>query len=142
MASKYTYPSESLRWFIHQNKLAIVTTDVINTAVVVNNIFAPIDESLTDALLVYYNGSVPKLDIVSKTIHKQEPDISRRLHGALVSYVLSRLYGDKPEMNEADIISANRHYMTWRKRLGITNGGKMRYTGPKVPIPDKRTALR
>ena len=142
MASKYTYPRKYLRWYLEDGKLALVTTDVIDSALVVNNIFSTIDESLIDGLLVEYNGSVPHLDIASKTIHKQEPDVGSRVHSALIHYILSRLYSDRPNKNEADIISANSHYTIWRRRIAIANGGKARYFGSKVPIPDKRTSLR
>jgi len=141
LSSKYTYPRRYLRWFIEDNKLALVTTGVVDSSVVVDSIFSAIDESLDDGLLVYYKGGAPHLEM-SEDIHKEEPDINPRLHSALIDYILSRLYGDKPDMNESDIISANRHYMAWKKRLGITNGGKLRYAGPKIPIPDKQLSLR
>ena len=140
--SIYTYPARYLRWFVENNELALVTTNVVDTSVVVNSIFSRIDESKVDGMLVEYEGGVPHLDIASKNIHKQEPNINRRIHGALIDYVLSKLYASKPSMNEADIISANRHYTTFRRRIAITDGGKVGYAGPKVPIPDRRMALR
>jgi len=142
MASKYTYPEKYLRWFLEDNKIALVTTDVVDASVVVDDIFNAIDESLVDGLLVYYEGSVPKLDISAKNIQTYEPDIPKRVQSALIHYILSNLYADKLDMNEADIVSANRHYTAWKKRIAITNGGKLQYDGPKIPIPDKRTALR
>lgn len=140
MSSKYTVPSKYLRWFIEDNKIALITTNIVDSTSI-NSIFNKIDESIVNGILVYYEGSVTHLEM-SEAIHKEEPDINPRLHSALQNYILSRLYGDKPDMNEADIISANRHYSSWRKRLGVTNGGKLRYTGPKVTIPDKRVSLR
>jgi len=140
LSSKYTVPSKYLRWFIEDNKIALVTTNIVDSTSI-NSIFNKIDESIVNGILVYYEGSVTHLEM-SEAIHKEEPDINPRLHSALQNYILSRLYGDKPDMNEADIISANRHYSSWRKRLGVTNGGKLRYTGPKVTIPDKRVSLR
>jgi len=140
LSSKYTVPSKYLRWFIEDNKIALITTNIVDSTSI-NSIFNKIDESIVNGILVYYEGSVTHLEM-SEAIHKEEPDINPRLHSALQNYILSRLYGDKPDMNEADIISANRHYSSWRKRLGVTNGGKLRYTGPKVTIPDKRVSLR
>jgi len=119
MASKYTYPEKYLRWFLEDNKIALVTTDVVDASVVVDDIFNAIDESLVDGLLVYYEGSVPKLDISAKNIQTYEPDIPKRVQSALIHYILSNLYADKLDMNEADIVSANRHYTAWKKELQL-----------------------
>lgn len=142
MASKYTYPSQDLRWFIEGSSLALVTMDLIDTSLAVNSRYNPIDESQANGLLLYYNGGIAKIDVSRKDVEKTEPSINKRLHKDLISYILSQLYQNKANVNEADLALSNRHYMVWKRRLAITNGGKLDYEGARIPIPIRITALR
>ncbi len=142
MASSYSEPAKYLNWQIEDDKLLLFTTSYINTSDIIRDVYSPIDEDLDDGLLIYFEGSVPKIDIRQKNVENVVPDISSRIHGALIDYVLSKLYLSKQNKNEADIISANQHYMAWRRRISSTNGGKPKHDGARVTIPDRRTSLR
>ena len=141
MASKYYSPSQYLRWFIRNDKLVLVTIYFDSTTKSVEPIYRAIDESLTDGIMVEYYGMPKKIDITDKNVHNVVPDVPERIHTALIDYILSQLYANKSEKGEADIVSSNQHYIAWKRRIAIANGGRIKEPRTHLTRTDARVNL-
>ena len=92
MASSYNNPEDFLAWFIKGNHIAIVTTkgSDSNTIHQKEGDYKPIDEAVTNGVLIHYSGEPNTVTAISDT-----PDIDNTMHSSLIDYVKFRLYQDK-----------------------------------------------
>ena len=103
MASSYNNPEDFLAWFIKGNHIAIVTTkgsdsDTIHQK---EGDYKPIDEAVTNGVLIHYSGEPNTVTAISDT-----PDTDNTMHSSLIDYVKFRLYQDKAGISVASNASA------------------------------------
>ena len=92
MASTYTYPENHIAWFIKGNHLAIVTTKGKTDGTTHSQLgqYKPIDEAVTNGLLIHYYGEPNAVSAITDT-----PDVDNVFHSSIIDYVKSRLYQDR-----------------------------------------------
>ena len=92
MASSYKKPEDFIAWFINGDHLAIVTTNGSDDNTVHQKLgdYKPIDEAVTNGVLIHYSGEPNTVTAISDT-----PDIDNTMHSSLIDYVKFRLYQDK-----------------------------------------------
>jgi len=92
MASSYNKPEDFIAWFINGDHLAIVTTNGSDDNTIHQKLgdYKPIDEAVTNGVLIHYSGEPNTVTAISDT-----PDIDNTMHSSLIDYVKFRLYQDK-----------------------------------------------
>jgi hypothetical protein len=92
MASSYNKPEDFIAWFINGDHLAIVTTNGSDDNTIHQRLgdYKPIDEAVTNGVLIHYSGEPNTVTAISDT-----PDIDNTMHSSLIDYVKFRLYQDK-----------------------------------------------
>ena len=92
MASDYKYPEDYIAWFIRGNHLAVVTTmgETAGTTHSKLGQFKPIDEAVTNGILIHYYGEPNAVTAITDT-----PDIDNVFHSSIIDYVKAALFRDK-----------------------------------------------
>jgi hypothetical protein len=130
MASSYNNPEDYIAWFITGDHIAIVTTkgsdsDTIHQK---EGDYKPIDEAVTNGVLIHYSGEPNAVSNVTDT-----PDIDNTMHSSLIDYVKFRLYQDKagissdPNLSSVSMAMARNHELKWTestKRFGMKKRDK------------------
>jgi len=132
MSSSYESPQDYIFWYLKDDEIAIVTTNTDNE----DNQYESIDEDLEDAVLVEFSGDPTPIDPEEKNIESMFPNVSKRLHFALLNYIIAKLY-----LAEKEIDIANTYYSFFTKAVLKFNGGKPR-PEVRITIPDKLRSLR
>ena len=98
MASTYNYPEDYITWFIKGNHLAVVTLkgDSEGTYHSKYGQYKPIDEAVTDGLLLHYYAEPNAVTAITDT-----PDVDNVFHTAIIDYVKARLYEDDEDLEYA-----------------------------------------
>ena len=92
MASTYKYPEQYVSYFIKGDHLAIVTTrgETSGTPHSLEGQFKPIDEAVTDGVLIHYYGEPNAVSAITDT-----PDVDNVFHNYIIDYVKAALYRDR-----------------------------------------------
>tara|TARA_R100001082_G_scaffold111048_1_gene93051 strand:- start:544 stop:975 length:432 start_codon:yes stop_codon:yes gene_type:complete len=92
MASNYKYPEDYIAWFIKGNHLAVVTTKGETAGTTHSKLgqFKPIDEAVTNGILIHYHGEPNAVTAITDT-----PDVDNVFHSSIIDYVKAALFRDK-----------------------------------------------
>ena len=121
MASTYKYPEDYISWFVVGDRLAIVTTKTTTSTAPHRTAgsYLPIDESVTNGILIHYNSEPNKISAITDSIS----DIDNTLVLAIEDYIKSKMFmeraGQTADMNigQAAMALAREHERKWKEKM-------------------------
>ena len=133
MASTHSYPNDTVFWRI-RGVDEIELIQVNDSVTDFDTVYAVLDETLVNGIIVDYLVVPKKLDIGDADIGSQESQISSRLDAAMLDYMRSRAEQDPKEKQ--------RLYNNWRYQLAKKSGGKLKPSKPRRVMPDQVISVR
>ena len=132
MASSYSKPQDYIRYLKRGKQLGLVTALTESD----DNSWETIDESQAAGLLYEYisDQSNDLIDRTEAAIEDETLPVNPRVHGALLDWVISRLYLDKPNKTEDDRRNYKLHYGLFNKNAHRRQGGQPKRSSKTIKV--------